>query len=130
MRVSFPALAVLAMVSACTSLSEPDAPGDGPGSPADLPAASVSGRVLSKELGVMSGVHVLASPAERSTVTGGDGQWRIDGLIPGPITIRLGGLPPECTDPGARDADLNPGAVVRVRFLVDCSGTEADGSVK
>ena len=123
MRASFPALAVLAMVSACTSLSEPDAPGDGPRSPADLPAASVSGRVLSKELGVMPGVHVELSPADKSAVSGADGQWRIDGLVADLVTLGLSGLPPQCADPGIREADLRPGTETRVRFLVDCSGT-------
>ncbi len=123
MRASFPALAALAMIGACTSLSEPDAPGDSPRSPADLPAASVSGRVLSKEFGVMTGVLILANPGARSATTDARGEWTLDGLLPGLVALQVTNLPPECKVPDARPVDLNPGATVRVRFLVDCSGT-------
>ena len=121
MRSSITVPAMLALVGACASLAEPSLPGGGTDTP-DVPPASVSGRVLSKELGVMKGVHVELSPVDQSAVSGADGQWRIDGLIPQLVTLRLSGLPPGCTDPGAREADLRPGAETRVRFLVDCSG--------
>jgi hypothetical protein len=112
---------MLALVGACASLAEPGPPGGGTDTP-DVPPASVSGRVLSKELGVMAGVHIEVSSADKSAVSGVDGQWRIDGLIPQLVTVRLSGLPPGCADPGDREANLRPGAETRVRFLVDCSG--------
>src|SRR5678816_2105321 len=93
MRSSITVPAMLALVGACASLAEPSLPGGGTDTP-DVPPASVSGRVLSKELGVMEGVHVELSPVDQSAVSGADGQWRIDGLIPQLVTLRLSGLPP------------------------------------
>jgi hypothetical protein len=120
---------MLVLVAACASLAEPGLPGGGTDTP-DVPPASVSGRVLSKELGVMAGVHIEVSSADKSAVSGADGQWRIDGLVANLVTIRLSGLPQGCTDPGDREADLRPGAETRVRFLVDCSGGTGAESAK
>jgi len=76
----------------------------------------------------MAGIHVIVEPAGESVTTASDGQWQVAKLVPGPISVRLTGLPPQCTDPGARTADPGPGATVRIRFLVDCSGSAEDGT--
>jgi hypothetical protein len=78
--------------------------------------------VLSKEYGVMGGVVVTASPSGKSATTGSDGQFSMASLTPGTLTFRLASLPAGCAVPEARPADLNAGATIRLRFLVDCSG--------
>jgi hypothetical protein len=119
-------VALLAL-TACSNLADP---GTGPSDEPDVPAPAVgglTGRVLSKEFGVMGGVEVVANQGEKTTTTDELGAWTLNGLTPGLVALQLANLPAVCTVPEPRAVDLNPGGSVRVRFLVDCSGeTGAD----
>lgn len=124
MRV-FSVLTVAAL-AACGGVDGPASPSD-PGLDPSLTPGAATGRVLSKEYGVMGGVLVIASPGGRSATTGSDGQFSMASLTPGTISFRLASLPAGCAVPEARPADLNAGATIRLRFLVDCSGAGAGG---
>lgn len=120
----------LVALTACSDLADP---GAGPSDQPDLPSpavGAVTGRVLSKEFGVMAGIKVLADQGGKIATTDERGVWSMIGLTPGLVALHLTDLPPGCKVPEARAVDLNPGETVRVRFLVDCSGTEAGGTVK
>lgn len=122
-------LALLAL-TACSNLADPGAgPSDDPDVPAPA-AGAVTGRVLSKELGVMGGVTVVADPGDLTATTNDRGEWTMNGLKPGLVALQLANLPAECKAPEARPVDLNPGATARVRFLVDCSGSDEVGTSK
>jgi hypothetical protein len=84
--------------------------------------ALISGKVLSKELGVMPGVQVLASPVERQAVTDARGAFALHIAERRRIQLSLSGLPAGCEAPASQEANLEFGLPVRVRFLVDCGG--------
>jgi hypothetical protein len=114
-------VALLAL-TACGNLAEP---GAGPPDDPDLPApavGSVTGRVLSKEFGVMEGIKVVTNRSDLTATTDDRGVWSLSGVRPGLLALQLTNLPAECKPPEARAVDLNPGGTARVRFLVDCSG--------
>ena len=126
MRILAMPLALLAL-TACSNLVDP---GTGPTGDPDVPApavGAVTGRVLSKELGVMSGIRVVANQDDKTATTDERGVWTMNGLKPGLVALQLANLPAQCKAPAARPVDLNPGGTARVRFLVDCSGeSQAD----
>jgi hypothetical protein len=114
---------VLLTLAACGNLADP---GTGPTGDPDVPApavGAVTGRVLSKELGVMSGIRVVANQDDKTATTDERGVWTMSGLKPGLVALQLANLPAQCKAPEARPVDLNPGGTARVRFLVDCSGS-------
>jgi hypothetical protein len=120
-------VALLAL-TACSNLADPGAgPSDGPEVPAPAVGA-VSGRVLSKEFGVMAGIKVVANQGDKTATTDSRGVWTLSGLTPGLVALQLTNLPAECHVPEARPVDLNPGGTARVRFLVDCSGGAEAGT--
>ncbi len=129
MRTLAMPLALLALV-ACSNLADP---GTGPSDDPELPApavGTVTGRVLSKERGVMSGIRVVASQDNLTATTDDRGVWTMNGLKPGLVALQLANLPSVCKAPEARPVDLNPGGTARVRFLVDCSGGTEAGPAK
>lgn len=122
-------LALLAL-TACSSLAEP---GTGPSGDPEVPApavGAVTGRVLSKEFGVMGGIKVVANQGDKTATSDDRGVWTLSGLTPGLVALQLTNLPAECKAPEARAVDLNPGGMARVRFLVDCSGSAEAGTAK
>ena len=118
---AFPLL-VSVVTAGCYSIGNPDQTPTGPGDPGPAPSASVSGRVLSKELGLMAGVQIEVAPAGRTATTAADGQWRIDGLVQGQVTFTVSHLPAGCTDPDPQQVTLRGDTPLRIRTLVDCSG--------
>lgn len=110
------------LLAACTDLSSPPPlPGGGP-----VPTEStglLGGRVLSKEFGVMPGIAVRISPDDKSAVTDTRGDFELGGVGPGEVSVSISGLPAGCKLPDAQPVRLLPGASVRIRFLVDCSGS-------
>lgn len=130
MRTSVLSIASLMFVAGCADLADP---GPGPSDNPDLPApavGAVTGRVLSKELGVMSGIRVVADQGDKTATTDERGVWTMSGLKPGLVALQLANLPAQCKAPEARPVDLNPGGTARVRFLVDCSGESQAGTAK
>lgn len=113
----------LVATTGCYSIGNPDQTPTGPDSPGPAPSASVSGRVLSKELGVMAGVTVMASPGDLTTTTGADGQWHMDEVTQGHVSFVLGHLPAGCVAPVPQEFTIHDDVPIRVRMLVDCSGT-------
>jgi hypothetical protein len=115
-------LLAVAALAACGGIDGPAAPTD-PGLNPDLVPGEATGRVLSKEYGVMGGIRVTAIPGGQVATTASDGQFTMNGLTPGALTFRLAALPAGCAVPEDRPADLNAGGTIRLRFLVDCSGS-------
>lgn len=113
-------LTVLAL-GACADFSSPEPPPGG-GNPPDAFVGELGGRVLSKEFGVMPGIAVQVSPDNKSAVTDDRGDFEIRRVIAGEISVSVSSLPAGCKQPDPQPARLLPGASVRVRFLVDCSG--------
>jgi hypothetical protein len=127
MRILAMPLALLAL-AACSNLADP---GAGPSDDPELPApavGTVTGRVLSKEFGVMAGIKVVANQDNVTATTDDRGVWTMNGLKPGLVALQLADLPEVCKVPEARPVDLNPGGTARVRFLVDCSGGAVAGT--
>ncbi len=70
---AIPLALALFVLSACDSLTDPVS---GPSGQPDVPVpavGAVTGRVLSKEYGVMSGIKVVANPGDRTATTDGVG---------------------------------------------------------
>lgn len=116
------AAAATAAILGCSELNGPDGPL--PEVPDGEAGALISGRVLSKELGVMQGVQVLASPVEREVVTDARGAFAVHIAERRRIQLSLSGLPAGCVAPAPQEANLEFGLPVRVRFLVDCGGAD------
>lgn len=112
----------LLLLAACSDLSSPQPPPGGDPVPTGS-VGQVGGRVLSKEFGVMSGIAVEVSPDDRSDVTDIRGDFEFGGVAPGEVSVSISGLPADCKLPDAQPVRLLPGASVRIRFLVDCSGS-------
>ena len=109
------------LLAACNDLSSPLPPPGGDQTP-DPGVGELGGRVLSKEFGVMPGISVQVSPDNKATVTDDRGDFEISRVVPGEVSVSIGGLPAACKLPDPQPVRLLPGASVRVRFLVDCSG--------
>ena len=111
------------LLAACSDLSSPlpPPPGGGP-APSGL-VGQVGGRVLSKEFGVMPGVAVQVAPGDNATVTDSRGDFQVTGVGPGEVSVSISGLPVGCKLPEPQPVRLLPGAAVRIRFLVNCSGS-------
>lgn len=114
------AAAATAATLGCSELNGPDGPLPEP--PDGEAETLISGRVLSKELGVMPGVRILASPVEREAVTDARGSFILNITERRRIQLSLSGLPAGCSEPAPQEANMEFGLPVRVRFLVDCGG--------
>jgi hypothetical protein len=111
----------LLLVAACSDISSP-LPSPGGDQTPDPTAGELGGRVLSKEFGVMPGIAVQVSPDGKATVTDDRGDFEVSRVVPGEVSVSIGSLPAGCTMPEPQLVRLLPGASVRIRFLVDCSG--------
>jgi len=93
---------------------------------------SVSGTVSSPQRGPLEGVTVTASPGGQSGVTGADGGYLITNRPAGSVTLALGGLPDDCTDPAPQTVTVAVGATTTANISVACTavdGTRIRGSV-
>ncbi len=70
----------------------------------------------------MPGIAVRLEPDAKSAVTDTRGDFEMSGIGPGEVSVSLSGLPTGCKLPDPQPVRLLPGASVRIRFLVDCSG--------
>ena len=114
------AVVPLLLLAACADLSSPVPPVGNP-VPSES-AGQVGGRVLSKELGVMAGIAVQLAPDNKAAVTDSRGDFELSRVVPGEVSVSISGLPAGCKLPDPQPVQLLPGASVRIRFLVDCSG--------
>ncbi len=97
--------------------------------PAVPQLGTLSGSVLSPQLGPLGGISVTATPPGASTTTDAVGGYLLGNLPVGPVNATLGGLPAFCADPGGQTAAITAGNTTALSFAVTCTAPPADGAL-